>query len=241
MAPELERLSELLIHGHKPKVVGMLTPGMIHELSNPLNNILLTAGILQEDFSDLPEEERLEMIDALVRESERAQKIARKYMDFAGDSEYESKPHEARDIIEGALLLARNKMKRAKVKVKGNLAADPPRISCDRHQIEQVFLDIILNALDAMPGGGILTVSCSSDAGANSVLVEFADTGLGISEENIQRIFEPFFTAKPARESDGVIRNHGGDIRVTSREGEGATFTIRLPAIKNAADTPGNL
>lgn len=169
-------------------------------------------------------------------------------MEFAGDSEYESRPHEARDIIEGALLLARNKIKRAKVKVKGNLAADLPRISCDRHQIEQVFLDIILNALDAMPGGGILTVSCSSDAGANSVLVEFADTGLGISEENIQRIFEPFFTAKPARESDGlglfismeVIRNHGGDIRVTSREGEGATFTIRFPAIKDAADTSRN-
>lgn len=243
--PQVERLSALLIRGHKPKVVGTLMPGMIHELNNPLNNIMLIAGVLQEDFPDLSEEDRLEMIDGLVRESERAQAIARKYMEFVGESEYNCQPHEVREIIEGALQLASNTIKRAKVKVKGELATDPPQISCDRHQLEQVFLDIILNAVEAMPDGGTLSIS-SKSAAADAVLIEFTDTGVGVPEESARLIFEPFFTTKPALESDGLglflakeaIKKLGGDIRLQSREGDGATFVVQLPASNTSAHTP---
>ena len=244
MALELERRGKLLIRGHKPKIVGALTVGMIHELSNPITNILLTAGILQEDYENLPEEERLDMIDSLVKESERAQEIARKFSNFAGEGEIRSETLEVQNIIKGALQLARNKVKRAKVKVKGELAPELPAIYGDQRQLEQVFLNIVLNALDAMPGGGTLTISCESNTDEDSILVEFSDTGLGIPEESIQNIFEPFFTTKPDHESDGlglsisleIIKRHGGDIHVKSQPGKGSVFTIQLPTTKHPSD-----
>jgi signal transduction histidine kinase len=217
---------------------------MIHELSNPINNILLTAGVLQEDYENLPEEERLDMIDSLVKESERAQEIARKFSDFAGGGEIRSESVEAPNIIRGALQLARNEVKRAKVKVKGELAPDLPAIYGDQRQLELVFLNIVLNALDAMPDGGTLTMSCESNTDGNSILVEFSDTGLGIPEENIQNIFKPFFTTKPGYESDGlglsisleIIKRHGGDIHVKSQPGKGSVFTIQLPTTEHPSD-----
>jgi signal transduction histidine kinase len=246
MMLQLVRRHEMLVQAHKLKAVGTLTAGVAHELNNPINNIMLTAETLREDYQDLPEEERLDMVNDLVSQSERAQKIVRNLLDFARESEIESDAHEVQGLIEDTLRLATNQIKLRKVKVKGELAPNLPPVYGDRHQLEQVFLNIVLNALDAMPEGGALTIGCNTTKDRELVAVEFTDTGVGIPEQRISDIFNPFFTTKPDAKgtglglsvSLGIIRQHGGDIEVKSQVGQGTTFSIFLPVAKVPADIP---
>ncbi len=244
MMMQLVRRHEMLVQAHKLKAVGTLTAGVAHELNNPINNIMLTAETLREDYEDLPHEEQLDMVNDLVAQSERAQKIVRNLLDFARESEIESEAHEVQDLIEDTLRLATNQIKLAKVKVKGDLAPNLPPVYGDRRQLEQVFLNIVLNALDAMPKGGTLSISCSTTRDRELVSVEFADTGVGIPEHRISDVFNPFFTTKPDAKgtglglsvSLGIIRQHGGDIEVKSEVGKGTTFTVLLPVAKVPAE-----
>jgi signal transduction histidine kinase len=244
MMMQLVRRHEMLVQAHKLKAVGTLTAGVAHELNNPINNIMLTAETLREEYEDLPQEERLDMVNDLVAQSERAQKIVRNLLDFARESEIESEAHEVEDLIEDTLRLATNQIKLAKVKVKGDLAPNLPPVYGDRGQLEQVFLNIVLNALDAMPKGGTLSISCNSTEDRELVSVEFSDTGVGIPEQRISDVFNPFFTTKPDAKgtglglsvSLGIIRQHGGDIKVKSEVGEGTTFSVLLPIAKVPAE-----
>jgi signal transduction histidine kinase len=237
MMLQLVRRHEMLVQAHKLKAVGTLTAGVAHELNNPINNIMLTAETLREEYEDHSDEDRMDMVNDLVSQSERAQKIVRNLLDFARESEIESDAHEVQDLIDDTLRLATNQIKLKKVKVKGELAPNLPPIYGDRHQLEQVFLNIVLNALDAMPEGGSLTISCSTTWDRELVSVDFTDTGIGIPEQKISDIFNPFFTTKPDAKgtglglsvSLGIIRQHGGDIKVKSQVGQGTTFSIVLP------------
>jgi two-component system NtrC family sensor kinase len=244
MMMQLVRRHEMLVQAHKLKAVGTLTAGVAHELNNPINNIMLTAETLREDYEELPEEERLDMVNDLVAQSERAQKIVRNLLDFARESEIESEAHEVQDLIEDTLRLATNQIKLAKVKIKGDLAPNLPPVYGDRQQLEQVFLNIVLNALDAMPEGGTLSISCSGTRDRELVAAEFTDTGVGIPEQKLSDIFNPFFTTKPDAKgtglglsvSLGIIRRHGGDMKVRSEVGKGTTFSVFLPVTKVPAD-----
>jgi signal transduction histidine kinase len=244
MMMQLVRRHEMLVQAHKLKAVGTLTAGVAHELNNPINNIMLTAETLREEYDDLPYEEQLDMVNDLVAQSERAQKIVRNLLDFARESEIESEAHEVQDLIEDTLRLATNQIKLSKVKVKGDLAPNLPPVYGDRRQLEQVFLNIVLNALDAMPKGGSLSISCGTTADRELVSVAFADTGIGIPEHRISDVFNPFFTTKPDAKgtglglsvSLGIIRQHGGDIEVKSEVGKGTTFTVLLPIAKVPAE-----
>jgi signal transduction histidine kinase len=244
MMMQLVRRHEMLVQAHKLKAVGTLTAGVAHELNNPINNIMLTAETLREEYEDLPQGEQLDMINDLVAQSERAQKIVRNLLDFARESEIESEAHEVQDLIEDTLRLATNQIKLSKVKVKGDLAPNLPPIYGDRRQLEQVFLNIVLNALDAMPDGGTLRISCNNSRDRELVSVEFGDTGVGIPEHKISDVFNPFFTTKPDAKgtglglsvSLGIIRQHGGDIEVKSEVGKGSTFTVLLPVAKVPAE-----
>jgi signal transduction histidine kinase len=246
MMVQLVRRHDMLVQAHKLKAVGTLTAGVAHELNNPINNIMLTAATLREDYEELPDEERLDMANDLVTQSERAQKIVRNLLDFARESEIESEAHEVEKLIEDTLRLATNQIKLAKVKVKGDLAPNLPPVYGDRGQLEQVFLNIVLNALDAMPKGGTLSISCNTTRDREQVSVEFTDTGVGIPEQRISDIFNPFFTTKPDAKgtglglsvSLGIIRQHGGDMKVRSVVGQGTTFSVFLPIAKVPADIP---
>jgi signal transduction histidine kinase len=237
MMMQLVRRHEMLVQAHKLKAVGTLTAGVAHELNNPINNIMLTAETLREEYGDLPEEERLDMVNDLVSQSERAQKIVRNLLDFARESEIESEAHEVEDLIEDTLRLATNQIKHSKVKVKGDMAPNLPPVYGDRRQLEQVFLNIVLNALDAMPEGGTLSIACNNTPDRELVSVEFTDTGIGIPEQRISDVFNPFYTTKPDAKgtglglsvSLGIIRQHGGDIKVKSQVGKGTTFSVLLP------------
>jgi signal transduction histidine kinase len=244
MMVQLVRRHEMLAQAHKLKAVGTLTAGVAHELNNPINNIMLTASALKDDYEELPDDERLDMVGDLVSQSERAQRIVRNLLDFARESEMEAHAHEVQDIIEDTLRLATNQIKLAKVKVKGELASNLPPIYGDRQQLEQVFLNIVLNALHAMPKGGELTISCHNTRDRELVAVDFADTGVGIPEHKISDVFTPFFTTKPGVKgtglglsvSLGIVRQHGGDIKVKSQVGKGTTFSVLLPVAKVPAD-----
>ncbi len=240
MMQQLVYRHNLLVQAHKLKAVGTLTAGIAHELNNPINNIMLTSAMFLEDYNELPEEERLEMLNDLMSQAERAQKIVRNLLDFARESEIESESTDVQDIIEETLHLATNQIKMAKVKIKGEIAPNLPSISGDRQQLTQVFLNMVLNALDAMTKGGTLTISIDNTIDRDFITVEFADTGTGIPEHILNNIFDPFFTTKPGAKgtglglsvSLGIIKQHGGDIQVRSQINKGTTFTISLPVLK---------
>ena len=249
MMHQLVYRQELLMRAHKLKAVGTLTAGVAHELNNPINNIILTASMLQEDFKELPDEECLQLVNDLVCESERAQRIVRNLLEFARESEGELESHSVQSIVEATLRLASNQIKLAKVKVEGEMEENIPAIYGDRQQLEQVFLNLVLNALDAMPDGGVLRIELANTEDRESVAVKFEDTGIGIPKQHLGDIFDPFFTSKKAAKgtglglsvSLGIIQSHGGDIRVESEVGKGTVFTVLLPVAKVPADIGNSL
>lgn len=248
MMIQLAHRHSLLVQAHKLKAVGTLTAGVAHELNNPINNIMLTASGLQEDYDELTVDERLDMVNDLVSESERAQRIVRNLLDFARESSVNLQPIDPQRLIEETLRLATNQIKLAKVKVRGEIDANLPAIHGDFQQLSQVLLNIVMNALDAMPDGGVLSISVRNPRGGDKIAMEFTDTGTGMSEQVLANVFDPFFTTKSGAKgtglglsvSQGIIRQHGGDILARSTPGEGTTFTVELPvAMVPAAQAGG--
>jgi signal transduction histidine kinase len=247
MMHELIRRQQLLVHTHKLKAVGTLTAGVAHELNNPVNNIMLTAADLQERYAELSDGERLEMVADLVGESDRARDIVRNLLDFARESEVELTPLQVEGLITETLQLASNQVKLAGVKVQGDLEEALPPVYGDRHQLTQVFLNLVLNALDAMSTGGVLTITAEKAEDGNFVDIGFADTGVGIPEKYLDSIFDPFFSSKKNAKgtglglsvSLGIVKQHGGDIRVESAVGAGTTFTVSLPTARVPARMEG--
>jgi two-component system NtrC family sensor kinase len=246
MMMQLAHRQELLVQAHKLKAVGTLTAGVAHELNNPINNIMLTAAALEEDYQELPDSIRLGMVTDLVGESERAQRIVRNLLDFARESTIHLGAIDPQRLVEETLRLATNQIKLGKVKVRGEIDANLPPIHGDFQQLTQVLLNIVLNALDAMPGGGTLTVCIRNPLGRDQVSLEFTDTGTGMPEHVVANIFDPFFTTKPGAKgtglglsvSLGIIQQHGGHILVKSTPEEGTTFTVQLPVAMVPAPHP---
>lgn len=240
MMHQLEHRQELLVQSHKLKAVGTLTAGVAHELNNPINNIMLTAYMLQEDYRDLSDQERLDMVGDLVDQAERSRTIVRNLLDFARESELKTDLLQIQDLIEEILQLTSNEIKHSSVKVVRRFSDNLPAFHGDRQQINQVFLNLVLNAIDAMPDGGTLAITTQLADERDFVKVEVADTGVGIQKHVLDNIFDPFFTTKSTGKgtglglsvSLGIVRQHGGDIRVRSLPDMGTTFTVLLPTAK---------
>jgi two-component system NtrC family sensor kinase len=240
MMNQLAQRQEQLIKAHKLKAVGTLTAGVAHELNNPINNIMLTAAMLQEDYSEINDTERLDMINDLVEQADRSQKIIRNLLEFAREREIDTHLFQLDEIIEESLQLVTNQLKLHKVKVERRFSPNLGPISGDKQQLTQVFLNLALNAIDAMPNGGTLTVETDSIREGSFLKVDFTDSGTGIADHIKPNIFDPFFTSKPQGKgtglglsvSLGIIRKHGGDILVDSRIDEGTTFSVLLPMAK---------
>lgn len=240
MTQELVRRQQLLVQSHKLQAMGTLTAGVAHELNNPINNLMLSAAALQEDYADLDDAQRMEIAEDLVGEAERARDIVRNLLDFARESEVELTPLDVEELVGDTLHLAANQVKLAKVKVRGEVEENAPPVYGDRHQLTQVFLNLVLNALDAMPDGGVLTITVEKSEDRAFVLARFTDTGVGIHEAQLRRVFDPFFSTKKHAKgtglglsvSLGIIEQHGGDIRVESEVGNGTTFTVSLPVAR---------
>lgn len=239
---ELARAHKSLVASEKMASIGKLAATVAHEVNNPLFGILTyTRLTLKElDKCDIPAQPKAEMAEQLriiERESRRCGEIMRNLLTFARQAPSHRDLSEINTIIDRAVVLVRHKVELQNIEFSQTLEADIPAISCDPGQIQQVILILLVNATEAMPNGGRLEISSQFDAGAESVRVRVRDSGCGIPDEVLPQIFEPFFTTKEDQQRTGlglavahsIVEQHGGEIAVRSRQGEGTEFTLTLP------------
>ncbi len=238
MLTELKHHEEQLIQSRKMAAIGSLTAGIAHELNNPLNNISLTSEALIEDFDSWTREEKLKMLRDIFTQVERASVTVGNLLDFTRRDETSFERISVNDVLRSTAGLMSNELALNKVKLDLKLADNLPPILGNHHNLQQVFLNLFLNAIQAMPDGGILTVR--SRVTDETVQVEVTDTGCGIPKDHLAKIFDPFFTTKEVGKgtglglsvSYGIIQKHHGSISVESEPGKGTTFTVRIPIAK---------
>jgi two-component system NtrC family sensor kinase len=237
MIHELEVHQEQLVQSRKIAAVGTLTSGIAHELNNPINNIVLTAESLKEDFPDLDQEEAMGLIQDILIQSERASEIVKGLLDFSRSERPEFESLSLNDLVHDTLKLVRNQLTLSGIQVEENLPGDLPQVHGERKTLQQVFLNLFINAIQAMLDGGTLSIRAYPSQDGQWVKVEVADTGMGIEAEHLPRIFDPFYTTKQVGRGTGlglsvtygIVEKHGGHIEVQSQKGQGATFTVILP------------
>ena len=227
---KVEERTRQLLHAERLATIGTLASGVAHEINNPATSILLDAERILEENPD--DSEVRGIAEGIVKQVERIRRITRNLLLFSRQSGFEPREVDLNRVIEDALEMLRPKLK--KVKVEKRLDNLPP-IYGDPAQLQQVFVNLILNAAQAMPDGGRLILE--TKAGSGEVITRVSDTGVGIPGEHLNRIFNPFFTTKRPGEGTGlglsiclgIVERHKGKIEVESRVGEGTTFTLRLP------------
>jgi two-component system NtrC family sensor kinase len=242
MIHELEVHQEQLVQSRKIAAVGTLTSGIAHELNNPINNIVLTAEALKEDFRDLSADEALGLIQDILGQSERASDIVKGLLDFSRSEHPEFVALSITALIQDTLKLVRNQLALSGIQVEQELPEEPPAILGDRKSLQQVFLNLFINAIQAMLDGGTLLIRALTSEDGQWLNIEVKDTGVGIEPEHLPHIFDPFYTTKQVGRGTGlglsvtygIVEKHGGHIEVQSRKGQGATFTVMLPLLATA-------
>ena len=235
---ELQSAQDYLIQSEKLASLGKLAAGVAHEINNPLTSILINSHLLLEKFeSDGALAENLKLI---IDETTRCSAIVSGLLEFARQTPPEKTIVDVNRIIESTLIIMETQALVHKVKIRRELADDLPQIQIDVNKIKQVFTNLLLNALDAMSDGGLLTIVSQVSHDGNCVEVKFRDTGKGIPKDDISRIFDPFFSTKGTKGtglglsiSYGIIQQHNGRIDVESEEGKGTTMTICLPLFES--------
>jgi len=233
---EKKTMEEQLLQSSKLASIGKLTAGISHEIGNPLASISSLVQELRALEVKTPEEKEFtgDSLKTINSHVERIAKIVRSLGDFARVSSAKKVLSSLTDILDRTIGLVKYDKRFKNIQVTSS-AGEIPQILVNPDQIQQVFLNLILNALDAMPDGGGLTVTIKQDGSFISIV--FADTGSGIDKNVMDKIFDPFFTTKPLGKGTGlglsicygIIRDHKGTIDFTSKKGEGTSFTIRLP------------
>lgn len=231
---EIKRLNEQhLMRSEKLASIGRLASGIAHEINNPLTAVLTFSSLLLRKAEE-PQKEKLGII---VKETTRCREIVRGLLNFARQNEPLKQVCSVNDIVENALSLTRNQLKVSESRVAViKEFEDLPAISIDPNQMLEAFVNIIINAIDAMPSGGTLKVTTLKMEEEKKIEIRFADTGCGIAREHLEQIFDPFFTTKEPGKGTGlglavtygIVERHQGTIEVESEAGKGTTFTIRL-------------
>ncbi len=232
---ERKALERQLLRSEKLASLGKLAAGIAHEINQPLTGVLTFAHLLKKKFqNDEPTRKDLEVI---VRETTRIRGIVQGVLDFARETHMQKEPRRIEQILDQTLEIIIHQQKFFGISLNKQYDDSIPEVVIDSNLMEQVFMNIILNAVDSMKGSGTLTVKTRK--ASNWVEVDFIDSGYGIPEQILDKIFDPFFTTKDSTEgmgmglglavSYGIVKNHNGDISVTSRPGLGTTFTVRLP------------
>ncbi len=230
-----KEMEEQLLRSEKLAAVGQLAAGVAHELGNALAIIGGSVQyLLKTCEEDRPYHEFLEVIHRNVA---RADRTIRSLLSFARPRDPALSPVNIAHVLETTWLLLEGQLAKQNVNVFYRFSPEVHLVLADQEQLEQVFVNLLLNAIQAMPEGGSITLSTAFDPEGNQVKIEVADTGQGIPPARLSRIFDPFFTTKPGGTglglsvSDRLIRAHGGSISVSSQEGEGTVFTVSLPAV----------
>jgi signal transduction histidine kinase len=243
---QIERMERLAL-------LGELSAGIAHEIRNPLAGIKAAAQILEDSFG--VDDFRYQLIERIIREVDKANRLLKEFFKFAKPTKPKLKFQDIEMIIDGVYLLLAPKLQKRNIQFSADFNTDMPQVFVDETQLEQVILNLFLNSIDAMPGGGKLKVGTNKkniklhekdkqklnvDSNeVNYVLIEISDSGNGIANGNMKKIFNPFFTTK----TDGVglglsicsrlVEENGGKIDVTSKKNEGTTFLLAIPAFEH--------
>lgn len=229
--------SERLAH------IGQLAAGVAHEINNPLQGIVTYSHLLLERGAT--GNGTRESLEKIVKQANRCRDIIRGLLDFARQRKPEKRSSNVNRILGECVALVDNQARFHNIRIVQHLADGLPKVFMDPSQIQQVFMNMIINAAEAMDGAGQLTITTRHVPDESAVEVQFTDSGHGIKEEDLDRIFSPFFTTKEVGHgtglglaiSYGIVREHKGSITVESQEGQGATFTIRLPVTSSEQET----
>ena len=229
-----EQAERTILKSEKLASIGRMASGIAHEINNPLTGVLTYSSLLLEDMKGTKYEEDLRIIRD---ETLRCRGIVRGILDFARDTKAEKVPADINLIIEESLRMLEKHVNFQNVGIVKALDRGIPQVSVDAGEIRSVINNLAVNAADAMPNGGKLTIATGLDPDSGMVIIRVADTGIGIGPENLRKIFEPFFTTKDKGKGTGlglamtygVIQRHNGTIDVRSEVGKGTEFIIKLP------------
>jgi len=235
---ELQQLQDSLIRSEKLAYLGKLAAGIAHEINNPLTSVLAISSFLLPKIAG--DDSLKEDLQIIVEETKRCKKIVEELLEFSRQREPEKSLVNLNQLVEATLIVIEKQHFFHNIVIVREYMEQLPEIMADRNQIKQVFMNLILNAQEAMPDGGTLTVRSGLTADLRFVEIRFCDAGHGIHKEDIPKLFDPFFTTKHKAKgtglglsvSQGITTRHGGTIEVTSILGQGATFTVKLPVKK---------
>jgi two-component system NtrC family sensor kinase len=217
--------------------LGELAAGVAHEINNPLTGVLTFSSLMLKKADEShPWRKDLENV---VQQTTRCRNIVKGLLDFARQRKPDKKEWDIHLLIDNTLTLLAEQVRFQNIKIDKQFKAGIPMLFVDGDQIQQVFMNILLNAADAMAGNGG-NLSIKTDLKDGSAEISFTDTGCGISKEHLSKLFDPFFTTKETGKgtglglaiSYGIVQSHGGDIEVESQVGKGSTFRIKLPIEK---------
>ena len=236
MIRELRDKQDQLVQSRKMAAIGTLTSGIAHELNNPLNNIGLTSESLLQGLEDYSDDQKRKMLNDIFVEVERASATVRNLLDFTRVERPRLDSVDVGELVRSSLHLVHNELTLNQVEVESSFESSLPPIRANLRNLQQVFLNLFLNGIQAMPGGGKLKIGAREDDSGNWVVVDVEDSGCGIAPENLSKIFDPFFTTKKEGQgtglglsvSYGIVQKMGGKITVESRVGKGTVFHIYL-------------
>jgi len=237
MAGEIESRQEEVVQSRKIAAIGTFTSGIAHELNNPINNIYLTAETLLEEYTNLSDAEANELILDVLNQADRAGDIVKNLLDFSRSERPSFTDLSIVKVIDSTVKLVKNQIMVAGIGLERKIPGDMPAIRGNLRNLQHVFLNLLLNAIQAMPGGGSIEIEASQDS-PGYLRVDVRDTGIGIKPEDLEHIFDPFFTTKGVGRGTGlglsvtysIIKTHGGYIEVKSEVNVGTTFSVFLPA-----------
>jgi signal transduction histidine kinase len=238
---EKTRLQDQLRHADRLATIGQLAAGVAHELNEPLGSILGFAQLTKKS-PDL-HRQAAEDIERIEKASLHAREVVRKLMLFSRQMPPQKSRVAVNQLVEEGFYFLESRCAKEGIEVARSLAPNLPDITADRSQLHQVLVNLVVNAIQAMPGGGRLTVATRAE-GEDHIAITVEDTGVGMSEDVLRQIFVPFFTTKDVSEGTGlglsvvhgIITAHGGSVNVESQAGRGTEFEIRLPVVGPQAE-----
>ncbi len=245
MSREIGTRQEQLLQSRKMASIGTFTSGIAHELNNPVNNISLIVESLIEGQDRMDAKERQHLYQDLMEQADRTSSIVRNLLDFSRQEKRRVEPASIEEILDKTARLLKNEMRLNKIKFEKQVTGSLPEIMIDKSSFQQVFLNLLVNAIQAMPDGGTITAFLQIDEKRNELQIDICDTGMGIPKEHLERIFDPFYTTKREGEGTGlglsvtygIIEQHGGRIQVRPRKTKGTCFSIYLPLGDSHATT----
>jgi two-component system NtrC family sensor kinase len=231
-----EFATKKIMESERLALVGQLSANIAHELNNPLQGIVTFSHLLLEDNQKIDTNTQFSL-EKIVGQADRCRDIIRGLLDFSRQRPPDKSFFDINSIVDDCISLVERQALFHNIHISRNLQVDLPLAMIDPAQIERVFMNLIINAAEAMDGSGYLTISTRENKDTNDIEIAFSDTGHGISEENLKKIFDPFFTTKDVGHgtglglaiSYGLVRSHKGSIMVESEVGQGTTFIVILP------------